>query len=618
MSRLPVSGGDDGTWGDILNDFLGVSLNSDGSLKSSSVSGAGGALTSNNLSDLQSASTALSNLGGVSSSDSRLSNTRTPTDGSVTDAKIVGGGLSESSVNGLTSDLAARINESVFTAKGDLLAGTGAGTFSAVNVAADGSVLAANSTASAGVAWTTVASLSGTIPVINVKAAPYNAVGDGVTDDTSAIQAAINALPNPNGSTGLRGGVVYFPAGFYSLSSTLTSTTQNIALVGPENAQGQWPKVGIGSAVLMAPPGLPAFTFNPAATGTEFSGPEIRNLAFIPHFCAVNGNQTLGSTLNTGPTTFLASSGTAIVQDKNNVGVFTYTGKTSSSLTGITVTSESVPGATYQTSAGIVNPSPYGVRINRANNIEIARCTFSHFNDTSASTTLGDGSTVASGGCGLLVDGTLNVCQYGVVRDSRFYLCYRGAIEAVSSSRWYYCDIDCNGNGGTPWTGSIGWNGIGSDTSHFNGCDIHGADIGIQATSGGAFLGNRHETWATAAMNVVGATHATIIPTSMNNFQAGGGGTGVIIDSGCTACTLVATCITSVTAKYTDAGSKTTIIDTTLIQQNGTQEIVGSGSPNSNVTANIGSVYRRTDGGASTTLYVKESGSGTNTGWVAK
>lgn len=43
----------------------------------------------------------------------------------------------------------------------------------------------------------------------------------------------------------------------------------------------------------------------------------------------------------------------------------------------------------------------------------------------------------------------------------------------------------------------------------------------------------------------------------------------------------------------------------------------GSGTPESAVTAPVGSLFTRTDGGASTTLYVKESGSG-NTGWVAK
>lgn len=43
----------------------------------------------------------------------------------------------------------------------------------------------------------------------------------------------------------------------------------------------------------------------------------------------------------------------------------------------------------------------------------------------------------------------------------------------------------------------------------------------------------------------------------------------------------------------------------------------GAGTPEGSVTAPIGSLYTRSDGGAVTTLYIKESGAG-NTGWVAK
>lgn len=43
----------------------------------------------------------------------------------------------------------------------------------------------------------------------------------------------------------------------------------------------------------------------------------------------------------------------------------------------------------------------------------------------------------------------------------------------------------------------------------------------------------------------------------------------------------------------------------------------GTGSPEGSVTAEVGSIFLRTDGGTSTTLYVKESGSA-DTGWVAK
>ena len=43
----------------------------------------------------------------------------------------------------------------------------------------------------------------------------------------------------------------------------------------------------------------------------------------------------------------------------------------------------------------------------------------------------------------------------------------------------------------------------------------------------------------------------------------------------------------------------------------------GYGTPENNVTAGIGSIYMRKDGGANTSVYIKESGTGV-TGWVAK
>ncbi|CAN7361139.1 glycosyl hydrolase family 28-related protein [Paenibacillus sp. LjRoot56] len=50
---------------------------------------------------------------------------------------------------------------------------------------------------------------------------------------------------------------------------------------------------------------------------------------------------------------------------------------------------------------------------------------------------------------------------------------------------------------------------------------------------------------------------------------------------------------------------------------NGLQLTYGTGSPEGVVTANQGSIYIRKDGSASQALYIKESGTG-NTGWVAK
>lgn len=43
----------------------------------------------------------------------------------------------------------------------------------------------------------------------------------------------------------------------------------------------------------------------------------------------------------------------------------------------------------------------------------------------------------------------------------------------------------------------------------------------------------------------------------------------------------------------------------------------GTGTPEGTLTGNIGDIFIRTDGGASTVLYIKESGTG-STGWIAK
>ena len=46
MARLPIPGSDDGTWGDILNQYLSVSLSGNGSIQTGAISAAGGELTS--------------------------------------------------------------------------------------------------------------------------------------------------------------------------------------------------------------------------------------------------------------------------------------------------------------------------------------------------------------------------------------------------------------------------------------------------------------------------------------------------------------------------------------------------------------------------------------------
>ncbi len=55
-----------------------------------------------------------------------------------------------------------------------------------------------------------------------------------------------------------------------------------------------------------------------------------------------------------------------------------------------------------------------------------------------------------------------------------------------------------------------------------------------------------------------------------------------------------------------------------LVRQLQSRSHEGTGSPENVVAAPPGTVYRNLSGGAVTTLYVKESGASTATGWTAK
>lgn len=103
--------------------------------------------------------------------------------------------------------------------------------------------------------------------VFNVK--DYQAKGDGVTDDTVAIQAAIIAAQNV-------GGTVYFPIGQYLVSNTLTITTA-IHLEGA----GGWGVGDASGARIFAKSAMNAnlVAFAPPA-GTAIVGAVIRNLVF--------------------------------------------------------------------------------------------------------------------------------------------------------------------------------------------------------------------------------------------------------------------------------------------------------------------------------------------------
>lgn len=76
---------------------------------------------------------------------------------------------------------------------------------------------------------------AGAVDIINVKASPYGAVGNGSTDDTAAIQAAVDAAFGtsgaPHGTTATSNKPLYFPPGSYLISSAITFTQVKGALI---------------------------------------------------------------------------------------------------------------------------------------------------------------------------------------------------------------------------------------------------------------------------------------------------------------------------------------------------------------------------------------------------
>jgi hypothetical protein len=69
---------------------------------------------------------------------------------------------------------------------------------------------------------------------LNVKAPPYNAAGNGVTDDTNAIQQALNDV----GAVG--GGVVFVPEGNYLIATHLIVPTATVLKGVASHVQRDW------------------------------------------------------------------------------------------------------------------------------------------------------------------------------------------------------------------------------------------------------------------------------------------------------------------------------------------------------------------------------------------
>ncbi|HEX7633146.1 MAG TPA: hypothetical protein VF401_02350 [Candidatus Saccharimonadales bacterium] len=193
MARLPIPGSDDNTWGGILNDFLSVELNNDGSLKKTS--------------QIQAAQAAA--------------------DAAQTTANSAQSGLTNK------ADTSAIVPISTINAKGDLLVGTANDTITRLGVGTNGWVLTADSTQTSGVKW--AAASGGGVPALTWTSLvlPTNAPwfsGSYTVQAYGSPYAAPAAALDAQGVVHLRGlmqivmsGITQINAG--ALLATLPSST---------------------------------------------------------------------------------------------------------------------------------------------------------------------------------------------------------------------------------------------------------------------------------------------------------------------------------------------------------------------------------------------------------
>ena len=458
--------------------------------------------------------------------------------------------------------------------------------------------------------------------IVSVK--DFGATGDGTTDDATAIINALNSF-------GANGGTLYFPAGTYIVGQAIP-IRQGIHYLG------QSPLSSVLKASASSFDNILGYGYPTTAQSTVQNNFIIENLTFDGNKAARTENQlalvgTVTGTFIDGEVITSSSGGSAIVAAHDVGGTFVILNPVG--ITGTFTVGNTVTGATSGATMVIASKAAddayqINIRVQSGSLFRITSCKI--INSFFTALSLYNNCTEASVDNNILLDNN----KSGTVLSSPYDI----FVEFYARNITLFNNLIINGLGNAITVRG----GIVSGTRIINNKISNSGNYGVELSSSGfpftdtTVIGNRFYAAPNSSADqltvIGGASPATMegVTITGNNFDTGGQAIG--IRSNVNGFSIVGNTFKDISTtlySISPSGSGTPInyqvfgnasntlpVQANAVTLNGSVWYKGTGTPEGNVVANIGSFFLRTDGGAGTTFYVKEANNASANGWVGK